>query len=289
MEHYTLFLDESMVDERFFAVAGIILNKSQRKHVKSDLNRLKVALWGPKNYPKYFSDHYPVTYYPDNSKKEFVLHEMVAHKVQSAAKTKEIPRLLAKYGEEYIIFREHRVVDHLYKGLADIINSNNVPITGAVFDFMRIKELYGVLPPLNYGYEMAIQILIENYVQFLIQHDGYGDIVLESRKDNNTNKADLLVQSKFYYIKARGTMFLPDYVIQKHLGTINFVGKESNSPCLQIADFVPNNFARKMANKKTNQLGRTLLNRRYDGKVGQPNRFGIKQIPSESAKSSLRN
>ncbi len=280
MKHYSLFLDESMVDERFFAVSGIIVDKSQRKSIKKALITLKEDLWEPENYPEYYLQKYPVTYYPKNARHDFVLHEMVAHGVNNAAKVKFIPKILRKHGNQYIIFRENRVISQLYRGISSILESNHIPITGVVFDFNRIEKLYGVRPPLNYGYEMAIQILIENFVQFLVRHDGYGDIVLESRRDATNNQADLLVQSKFFYIKARGTMFLPDTVIQKHLGSITFVPKQTNSPCLQIADFVPNNFARRMAGKDTHELGRTLLNHRYDGGIGQPERFGVKQIPS---------
>lgn len=279
MKHYSLFLDESMVDGHYFSVAGIIVDKSQQKSVKKQLLTLKEDLWSPKNYPQYYSQTHSVTYYPIEYRHDFILHEMVVNQINNLSRSAVIPKFLNKNGEQYIIFRENRVVSTLYQRIAKILDTNNIPITGVVFDFDRIHNLYKVLPPIDSGYEMAIQILIENFVQFLIQHNAYGDIVLESRRNSSNNKADLLLQSKFFYIKARGTMFLPDQVIQRHLGNITFVPKKNNSACLQIADFVPNNFARKMAGKNTHRLGRTLLNHRYDGKVKQPDRFGIKQIP----------
>jgi hypothetical protein len=281
LEHFTLFLDESLVAKRYFSVAGIIANKHQRKEIYKQLNNLKENLWQFDNYPLEYSRIHPVTYYPSAYTHNFVLHEMAMHQIAGAQRAYLVPNLLEKYGNQNIIFRNKDTMKKLYTGVANILEKNGISVTGVVFDFENIRNMYGVMPAVDYGYEMAIQILVENFVQYLIKHNGYGDLVLESRSTSASHKADLLVQSKFYYLKARGTMFLPDEIIQRHLGNIVFIPKSTNSPCLQIADLVPNNFARKMAGKKTNGLGRTLLNRRYDGLVGKPERFGIKQIPSK--------
>ncbi len=62
---------------------------------------------------------------------------------------------------------------------------------------------------------------------------------------------------------------------------LDFVDKNDNIEGLQIADFVPNCFARDHAGIKQckpNIFG-TLKYHRYDGGTGQADRFGVKYMP----------
>jgi len=60
-----------------------------------------------------------------------------------------------------------------------------------------------------------------------------------------------------------------------------FEEKSKNSAGLQLADFVPNSFAKdhgKFPQSKNNIFG-NLKYLRYDGKVNNKERFGIKYMP----------
>lgn len=264
MDYYALYLDESIVDNQFFSVGGVIVAKHKRKQVRADLRKLKNDLW---------SD-YEAT---EEEKNGFILHELAVNQFKRVL-SKNVPRLSEKHGAHNAIFRSTSKVTELYAGLANILDYHQIPVMAVTLDTGKLTNYYSS-DAAPRGYEMAIQIITENFVQFLITHNGYGDIVLESRSDVPTDKSDFSVQSKFYSLKANGTMFITDELIQKHLGRIEFQPKTKNREELQLADFVPNNFARKMAGKQVNTLGRTLLNRRYDGGQGKPDRFGNKQIP----------
>lgn len=69
--------------------------------------------------------------------------------------------------------------------------------------------------------------------------------------------------------------------MQKHLKEIYFPTKLDNIAGLQIADFVPNHFARKCAGKEQNRFNiyQSIRKCRYNGGVGNVNRFGIKNMP----------
>ena len=48
----------------------------------------------------------------------------------------------------------------------------------------------------------------------------------------------------FNHVKAMGSMFISPFAMQNYLREIDFPPKSSNNPGLQIADFIPNPFAR---------------------------------------------
>ena len=68
---------------------------------------------------------------------------------------------------------------------------------------------------------------------------------------------------------------------EKRLLGINFIDKSNNEAGLQIADFIPNSFARDHAGinqSKPNIFG-TLRYNLYDGNMGNRDCFGIKYMP----------
>ena len=85
----------------------------------------------------------------------------------------------------------------------------------------------------------------------------------------------------FNHVKAMGSMFISPFAMQNYLREIDFPPKSSNNPGLQIADFIPNPFARNALKKKQNKYSiySQLRLLRYDGGLKRYDRFGMKIMP----------
>lgn len=262
LNKYTLYLDESWINQDYFSLAGVVIKNNQTASVDHDVKNLKVNLW-PSMHAR--------------TAKSIILHQMVANQVLHAGGTRK-QKLLSKFGEEHAIFSREQNYNALVDGIGDIIEKNALPVIGAAVDINKVERMNDLHHVID-AYKIATQIVVENYVNFLVKNGGRGNIIFESREAGDNNKTNLAVQSTFYMIKARGTLIIPEFLIQKHLNNVLFRKKSNNDCGLQIADFVPNNFARKIAGKSPSRIGRTLLNRRYDGKVSKPEYFGVRYIP----------
>jgi len=80
-----------------------------------------------------------------------------------------------------------------------------------------------------------------------------------------------------------GSMYITKQAMEEHLLGINFVKKEKNNAGLQVADFVPNAFAREHAGFGQLDADTTLINKmkyfRYRGVDGNQDRYGVKYMP----------
>ncbi len=89
----------------------------------------------------------------------------------------------------------------------------------------------------------------------------------------------------FHQIKAIGTMYVNSRSIQKYIRNIDFPSKQDNIVGLQLADFIPNQIAKKSINKKiyanTKDFNTNIYRKTYDGQCGNKNRFGIRTIPKD--------
>ena len=125
-------------------------------------------------------------------------------------------------------------------------------------------------------YYIALQLLMENFAQFLSVNDGTGAIYLETTDAVNNTK----LQNLFHLLKATGTLFIKKETLQMRLSTINFAIKSDNIIGLQLADFIPNALARQALGKtqKPFSILDGINAKLYDGKVGMKARFGFKII-----------
>jgi hypothetical protein len=126
-------------------------------------------------------------------------------------------------------------------------------------------------------YFIGLQIIMENFTNFLEKNNGIGSIMVEAR----TPKENERLQNHFYTLKATGTLFLDMNAIQKRLSTISFPLKTDNNIGVQLADFIPNPLVRKTGGlrQKNPTLYNHIEHKLYDGGLGLPNRFGLKVIP----------
>ncbi|MGO2083079.1 DUF3800 domain-containing protein [Vagococcus sp.] len=259
MKKYTLYLDESnafdaVSGNSVLCVAGIIIPESLELTIKAELNEIKRAHFG---------------------KTSITFHEKEIREVNNR-RTKH-PKV-----EEFMYYRSKGHCRDLYLRLGHIIKSNNLKVVGVCIDTNQLKKFYKTTQKID-GYRSAIELLMQNFTQFLLINDAVGKIILEGRSLDSTveNSADLLVKSKYYFVKAIGTTIIPANDIQSRLTGIQFLRKTDNNTGLQLADFIPNNFARQRVGLKRHTINMMdiLEQQLYDGYVNDIKRFGMIQLP----------
>lgn len=259
---YNLYLDESSVSP-MFCVAGFIIKESEQCKVKAEVNKIKDIIWR------------------DNAN----AHQIILHEkdVKSVCENKFIKaNIKGNIPVDYKCFENKQVARQLYEEVYHSIKRLNLKVIGACINIKELETYYSKRNMTDY-YLTAMQSIIENFAQFLIKNNGVGKIILESR-DNataNINSDDRKVRNHFMNIMSIGSMFLSNAALQDVILSIEFIPKYENNPCVQLADFIPNQFARKETHKgsKIFALYPILKSKLYDGKLKQPERFGMKVIP----------
>ena len=260
MDEYILFLDESYTyenngDNPAFAVGGFIVKNTDIPSINTEIDNLKNEVWKDLCNPS-----------------DIILHELDLKDALN-------PRIKKKkLKPEYVRFRnDHKKANIVYQRLSKIIKTKDIHTVGCVV----IENRYFNNFPKAIGNEISLvcmQIIIENYVHFLFQHDAIGSIVYESR-----DAMDNTMLTRFYQIASIGTMYVCPNAIQQRITQFKFIHKKENCQCLQLADFIPNIIARKMSNKKvyanTLDLINNILLKSYDGTNNNKDRYGIKTVP----------
>lgn len=262
MNKYYLYLDESEThkngNNRVFCIAGIIINEEDVEKLDTLLNNLKNEIWVNTVYK--------------NNANEIILHE----KDVRFANNRSNRSSLNKVSKEFHIFKQNDNTRNLYEGISNIFNEVNLKVIGASVDLDKL-DMYFDENMQSDKYLVCMQIILENFCHFLESNDGRGVVMYESREEHN----DKIVRMKFNQIKACGSMFINPYAMQKRLIDIEFPCKNDNISGLQIADFIPNTFARKHAKFEQHKfnLYKCLRLSRYCGNINKYDRFGIKFIP----------
>lgn len=122
-----------------------------------------------------------------------------------------------------------------------------------------------------------MQLLLENYCHFLCAQNARGRIIYEYIELLANEK----LRDRYYHIKLMGSMYIARATAEQRLLGLDFVPKTDNVAGLQIADFIPNAFARDHAGYAQGKYNifSTLKYHCYDGLLQQPGRFGVKYMP----------
>ena len=241
MKDFFLFLDESKPNTNFqnFTLGGIGVEKGiYETQLKPLVNKLKIECFG---------------------NDEVILHEIDIRKKDGCFNgiTKiQMETFFEKLGK---LFKEN----DLFTVFAVSINIDDL-------DKLYPKD------DRNDIYYIALQLLMENFAQFLSVNDGTGAVYLETTDAVNNTR----LQNLFHLLKATGTLFMKKETLQMRLSTINFAIKSDNIIGLQLADFIPNSLARQALGKSQKPF--SILDginaKLYDGQVGMKDRFGFKII-----------
>lgn len=241
MKEYYLFLDESKSNTNFqnFTLAGIAVEKQNYEtKIKPIINELKRECFG--------SD------------------EVILHEIDIRRKEGDFVGITKEQQEQFFTKLNNFFFEsEILFVLAVSVNINDL-------DKLYKKE------DRNDIYYISLQLLMENFVQFLSAHNGVGTVYLETTDVANNTK----LQNLFHLLKATGTLFVKKETLQARLYTINFAIKSENIIGLQLADFIPNPLARQALSKKMKPFSILdgINSKLYDGKVGMSERFGFKII-----------
>lgn len=259
MENYTLYIDESTThsgnfQDNVFCMAGIIVKNDDYESLKIEVNKLKSNIW---------SD------IPNSN--EIILHQM---EITKAIKSRQNSSL--RVDSNYVRFKQNKNCRDLYKQLGQVFEKNLITVIGASLDITLMNKYYsnGNKPD---QYLITLQMILENYCHFLCNNKGRGKILYESR--GTTSDQQLL--DRYYTIKLMGSMYYSKDTMNKRLTSMDFALKSTNNIGLQIADFVPNYFARKHNNFKSQKfnIDEQLRKHRYDGGINKRDKFGVKKMP----------
>lgn len=261
---YTLYLDESEThkknpvthrDENYhFCMAGVIVAEEEHEQLEICINQLKRNVWSELPNPE-----------------NIILHQMRLIDAERG-------RLDASKYPEYVKFNKRAERRKFYDELKKVFVNTKLTIVGSSINEDSLKKYYWISGKNKQDqYLVAMQLLLENYCHFLCTNDAIGNIVYEYRELIGNEK----LRDKYYHMKLMGSMYMTKEAAEKRLLGIDFVNKADNNPGLQIADFIPNCFARDHAGinqAKPNIFG-TLRYHRYNGNMDSADRFGIKYMP----------
>ena len=254
---YHLFLDESEVhkgasSDLHFCIAGVAIEEGQYETtIKQEVNNIKKEIWADFTNPE-----------------NLILHEK---DIRSAKKSG-----IKGLSSEYHRFRANQYQRKLYTKLNTLISSHDLTIFGASVSLQKFDDLFGNAK--TDKYLLCLQIILENYVHFLHNNNSSGFVHYEHVDDSH----DKMIRNHFSKIKALGTMYINHISMQERLHTICFPSKNANICGLQIADFVPNGFARKHLGLSVHKFNiqDILEAKMYKGNAGFSNvRFSVKQLP----------
>lgn len=257
MDEYTLYLDESTTHNHgyknlVFCLAGIIIKNSDYPILQQEIVNLKLNIWHDLPNPS-----------------DIIFHEKEIREAQNRRSS------LANIKPHFHRFRSNQYSRMLYDGFSSLLKTFPSYILGAVIQKDGLNSYFPEAIQTD-QYLTAMQIILENFSQFLANHNGMGHVVFESRAE-----ADKNVRLRYNHIKAMGTMYISPFAMQTLLKDIAFPSKLDNVEGLQLADFVPNPFARHALGKQQHQFNiyRSLRQLRYDGKLSNYDRFGVKIMP----------
>lgn len=116
----------------------------------------------------------------------------------------------------------------------EILEDCEFVVCSVVIDKKEHLKKYGQTAMHPYHY--CINVLLERYVQFLIQNNGYGDVVAEVRG----KKEDKKLKAEFEHFYNNGTYYLKSEVIQAKLTSkkLKLETKEARISGLELSDML---------------------------------------------------
>ncbi len=175
-------------------------------------------------------------------------------------------------GFEFLV--DAKIRNSLFDRIKNLVQSLDISVFVASIDTENYKNMY--YGQTNDIYDIALQTILENFVHFLLVNKGVGSFFIESRNQAE-NK---FLQICYYRLLTGGTLFINSDTIMKNLSILSFPLKSDNNLGVQLADFIPVSFVRKLIGSKDYcglyKLFESKLYRGYGGNMGE--RFGFKKL-----------
>lgn len=243
MANYFLFLDELKAnkDYKHFCIGGCFVEESYyRDKIVNQVNKLKNDIFG---------------------KTSIILHENEVRSYKGSYKK-------LKYQQD----KEK----NFWNMLRGIYINNDIHTLCAGVHKENLKKYYPSKNEKDSEYYIALQIILENFVHFLIDVKGTGCVYFESRD----MQSDFELYEHYNMIIENGTLFLNSQLMKKYLRCISFPLKLDNNIGLQLADFIPNPVARNFQEMEQRELNifTEIKEKSYNGNIDRNDRFGLKKV-----------
>ena len=243
MANYFLFLDELKTNKIYehFCIGGCFIEESYyRSTVVKKVNKMKNDVFGNTS---------------------IILHE---NEVRS-------------YQDSFLKLKQNREKEETFwNRMQDIFSDSNIHTLSAGVHIDNLKKYYPSKTEKDSEYYIALQIILENFVHFLIKNKSIGCVYFESRD----MQSDYALYQHYNIIKESGTLFLEPNLMKKHLRCISFPLKIDNNVGLQLADFIPNPVSRHFQGMEQREfnLFTEIKNCAYNGNIDRDDRFGLKKV-----------
>ena len=236
---YILFLDETDTNSgnKFFCLAGFIISRREYEDVLiPEINKLKSDV---------LNSPHIVFHYKD-------MRQNVG---------------------EYTSLSDSELRKTFWTELCIILKKLNIVTVGAYIDAVKYRKHYSKIGLSEYN--VLFNEVINSYIHFLVENNGTGTIMLESR-DPSQNQS---TQDLYTGMVQHGTNMYLASTVHKRISTLNFNIKKDNSIGLQVADMIPLVFIRQI-HKRENPytLYNTLSSKLYKGGQKVTSGYGLMKI-----------
>lgn len=284
MEKYTLFLDESSdKDKGILLVAGFAIPNSQLDIFSNSILDVKRIIWEE-------------DYIKDNTT---ILHCTELKTIYSNRRNPDLYRYINR--PEYKLFKkmDHThikdIYDKIYIKLCEIIKTFDITVFGCKVDETKFKYIFDNSQKiLEDPYNIALEVIIENFTHYLNTKNGVGYIVYESRNaENNTDKKspDNKMYENFCKIKSlsKGIPYINQNSITNRIRYFDIIRKTTENPGLEFADFIVFNLYKSFfigdSKDKTEfmkKLEKSLYNGGFSENVKDLKCFyGVRNVPED--------
>lgn len=163
----------------------------------------------------------------------------------------------------------------LFESIKKLISELDIKVFVSSIDTAKYDKMYYSCHT-NDIYDINLQIILENFVHFLLSVDGTGSFYIESRNPME-NK---YLQICYYRLITGGTLFIDSKTIMDKLSILSFPLKSDNNLGVQLADFIPISFVRHVIGSNDyNGLYSLFKEKVYKGYNNcTEQRFGFKQL-----------
>lgn len=181
---------------------------------------------------------------------------------------------MKKNHKDFSILLDEEKREKFWTDYINLIKDAKFDIIGIYFDNKKMEQLQFGSSKNNYN--IGFYALLDNFMHYLKDKDAFGQICVESRSFNENR----YLLDVFYKYQQNGSIYFNESEIKKHLSSIGFNIKGDNCIGLQLADPIPSQLMRYVANNKKDFYGlsKTLSAKIYNVGTEYENILGIKNI-----------
>lgn len=285
MDKYTLFLDESSdKDKGYVLVSGFAIPDGQMELFEKSVLDIKKIFWKE----EYINSN------------PTVLHCTELSVIYNNRRNPELYKYIKR--NEYDIFKkmEHtkikEIYDSMYVKLCEIMKIFNITVFGCLIDEKKFQYLFDENSKkiLEDPYNIAIQVIIENFTHFLNKKNGVGYIVYEARNSSTNvdkNSLDMRMYDNFCKIKSisKGIPYVNLNSITNRIRYFNIVRKTEENAGVEFADFIAFNLLKSFSigdDRDKSEFIKKIEKCLYNGAYLESDRdlrnfYGIRHIPED--------